>query len=81
MATYSSRPAIARVRLHIRLQQWQCSVALRSCSDDMVFILGTWYFNLRVLSLVPGKVYGRRTRHRKPPFDLNSKIPNGKIRP
>ncbi len=51
MATYSSRPAVARV-----------FIGQLSCSADAVFILGTWYLYLRVLRLCMGEVCCKRTR-------------------
>ena len=41
------------------------SIALPSCSADTVFILGTWYLNLRVLRLRTGEVCCKRTRQQR----------------
>ncbi len=56
MATYSGRLAVAREVSSSR-------VALRSCSADVAFILGTRYLYLRALRLQTGEVCCKRTRH------------------
>ena len=47
VGTYSGRPCVARVFIGSS----SGSIALQSCSADVVFILGTWYLYLSVLRL------------------------------
>ncbi len=63
VATYSGRLEVARVYIG----QCSSSTALWSCSADAVFILGTWYLNLRVLRLCAGEVCCKRTCHQRNP--------------